>query len=189
MRSLKGLAIFLLVASFAGCASIDIQTDYNPQAVGDMAEYQTYAWLPHPSEGDPRVHNPLVASRVEAAVDETLVAKGYTKTNAASADFMIGWHAALEGKVDVQTVDRYYGYGYGGWYGRYGRGGGAVVSNTHVREYDQGTLIIDIVDKSSNELVWRGAAQAEVIAQATPEERQERIAKAIRKVFEDFPPS
>ncbi len=187
MRSLKGLATFLLVASFTACSSMTIETDFNPQATGDMAEYRTYALLPHPTGGDPRVHNPLVASRVETAVDETLAAKGYTRASAASADFMVGWHAALEGKVDVQTVDRYYGYGYGGWYGRYGRG--AVVSNTHVREYDEGTLIIDVVDKSSNELVWRGSVQAEVYRDVSPQERQARITKAIQAIFEDFPPS
>ena len=135
------------------------------------------------------MNNPLVSSRIEAAVDETLAAKGYTKASAASADFMVGYHAALEGKVDVQTVDRYYGYGYGGWYGRYGRGGGAVVSNTHVREYNEGTLIIDVVDKSSNELVWRGAAQAEAHQDVSPQERQARVTDAIEAILEDFPPS
>jgi len=148
-----------------------------------MGAYHTYAWLAQPEGGDPRVNNDLVATRVINAVDEALSAKGYAKVQR-GADFLVGWHLSLQGKVDVTTVNSYYGYGYGRWR----RGGVAVAQNTRVREYDEGTLIIDIVDAASNELVWRGSAQGEVHAQASSEERSERVRSAVQKVLADYPP-
>jgi hypothetical protein len=184
MRSVKRLAPFLLVASVVGCSAVTIQTDFDPAASGTISEYRTYAWLPHPSGGDTRVNNPLVASRVETAVDQVLSSKGYSKTTAASASFLVGYHAALDGKVDIETMNRYYGYGYARWYGS-----GALITQDYVREYEEGTLIMDIVDKTSNELVWRGSAQAEVNMDVTPAERQERITNAVQLIFEEFPPN
>jgi hypothetical protein len=184
MRLVKLLASCFLVLGFAACSSVAIQTDFDPAASGTISEYRTYAWLPHPSGGDTRVNNPLVASRIETAVDQVLSSKGYSKTTAASASFLVGYHAALDGKVDIDTMNGYYGYGYARWYGR-----GAVMTQNYVREYEEGTLILDIVDKTSNELVWRGSAQAEVNMDVTPAERQERVTNAVQLILEEFPPN
>jgi hypothetical protein len=173
-----------MLSFVVGCSTMTIQTDYAPESAGTISAYRTYAWLPHPSGGDTRVNNPIVASRVESAVDATLGAKGYGKTVAAGADFLVGWHAALDGRVDIETVNRYYGYNWGRWYGPR-----AVISQDYVREYEEGTLILDIVDKASNELVWRGSAQAEVDMNASPDERQQRITDAVQQIFAEFPPS
>ena len=167
----------------AACASVSVNTDYNSEAISSMSAYQGYAWLPHPQGGDTRANNDLVATRVVNAVDEALAASGYRKAQQ-DADFLVGWHLSLEGKIDVTTVNRYYGYGYGRW-----RGGAVVVGQTtSVREYDEGTLIIDIVDAASNELVWRGTAQGEIKANATGEQRSERVRSVVQQILEDFPP-
>ena len=163
----------------AACASISVKTDYDPGAASSMGAYQSFSWLPHPRGGDIRVNNDLVATRVVNAVDETLAASGYTKVRR-GADFLIGWYASLQGKVDVTSMNSYYGYGW--------RRGVVYAQDTQVREYDEGTLIIDIVDAASNELVWRGSAQARVHEGASSEERSERIRSAVQKVLEDFPP-
>lgn len=179
------MAIILCgVVLTAACASarVSVNSDYDPQALEGMAAYQNYSWMQHPQGGDNRVNNDLVATRVINAVDEVMAAKGYGKVQR-GADFLVGWHASLVGKVAVTTVNRYYGYGYGRW-----RRGGVVVQDTRVREYDEGTLIIDVVDASSNELVWRGSAQGEVRATSAVEERNERIREVVSKILEGFPP-
>jgi hypothetical protein len=47
------------------------------------------------------------------------------------------------------------GYGMAGW-GYYGMAAGPVSSTTRVVEYTRGTLVVDIWDAKSKELVWRG---------------------------------
>ena len=62
------------------------------------------------------------------------------------------------------------------------------MTDGYVENYDQGTLVLDIVDGRSNELVWRGTAQARIDPSNSPEERQRRINEAVRKILDRFPP-
>ena len=83
--------------------------------------------------------------------------------------------------LDVDTVNTGYGYG------RYGRYGGISTSTT-VSEYQEGTLLIDMIDPSSKQLVWRGSGQARIRQSSSPEEREKRIGEAVQQILEDFPP-
>jgi hypothetical protein len=51
-------------------------------------------------------------------------------------------------------------YGYGGWYG--GSYYGYNTASTTVREVKIGTLAIDLIQASTNYLVYRGVAAAEI---------------------------
>jgi hypothetical protein len=82
--------------------------------------------------------------------------------------------------LDVTTVNSYYGYGW--------TGVGVVARDVSVRRYDEGTLIIDVASASSNQLVWRGTAQAEVSMSAPTEQRRKKIYEATSKILERFPP-
>lgn len=157
-----------------------VNSDFDPTKVEEMGGYKTYAWLPRP-KGDARTANQFVAQRIQSVADEVLSDKGYRLDNSSTPDFRIGWHAALDRKLSYNTVNSYYGYGWGYW-------GGAAYSRTYVTEYEVGALIIDIVDGSANELVWRGIAQAEVYPQASTDYRNQQIETAIRKILAQFPP-
>ena len=63
-----------------------------------------------------------------------------------------------------------------------------TVPETHTYQYDEGTLLLDIVDSMTWKPVWRGSAQAEVNLDADPEKKQERIDEAVRRILERFPP-
>ncbi len=181
MRKVAWVGAGLLVVS--ACGGMNIRTDYDPQALPSFGSYRTYGWLPQPQGGDRRVNNDLVQRRIVRAVDTELQQRGYQLVTSGTRDFMVGWHAAIDGKMDVSTIDRYYGYRRGRW-----GGAGVVVSDTYVREYNQGTLVLDVVDAKSNELAWRGSAQAEVRENASPEEREARITKAVQEILKRFPP-
>ena len=57
-----------------------------------------------------------------------------------------------------------------------------------IQPYKEGTLLIDIVDAASKQLVWRGSALTEVDPGMTPEERNERITSIVHSMFTHFPP-
>ncbi|MGD8726659.1 MAG: DUF4136 domain-containing protein [Gemmatimonadales bacterium] len=177
MKALKTIAVAAVGLSLAACSGMSINTDFNPGAPFDS--YETFSWLPAPQTGDPRVDNAIIYNRVKTAVDAELEAKGYREVDSASeADFLVGYHIALDGRMDVQTVNSYYGYAWGPWY--YGG-----YRDTYVRYYDQGTMLIDIVDRRQDELVWRGTAQAEVRENADGRQIQE----AANKLLARFPPN
>ncbi|ADO69677.1 conserved uncharacterized protein [Stigmatella aurantiaca DW4/3-1] len=179
------VVVSLLVLALAACAGIETRTDYDPGSVDKLTGYRTYAWLPSPHTQNSQVYNPIVESRVRKAVEQELQSRGYQEVSQ-NPDFKIGWHGAVDQKLDVQTVDQYYGYAWDPWYSPFYLG--PSVPETRVREYQEGTLILDFIDAASNKLVWRGTAQAELRESASASKRQERLNEAVHGMLKDFPP-
>jgi hypothetical protein len=160
-----------------------IETQADPEA--SFSGFETYSWMPNPRGVDRRV-GPQVAAWIIEAIDEQLTAKGFAKLDTGDTDFKVGYHAAVQGTMEVSYIDSYYGYGVQPWYPRFGA---VEQQQSAARYYDQGSIVIDIVDARSNRLVWRGVAEAEVDRQADQEKRQPRIQEAVRKILADFPPN
>jgi hypothetical protein len=51
-----------------------------------------------------------------------------------------------------------------------------------------GTLVVDIIDTRTNAIVWRSLASSDISATDTPEKRDKKIAKAMEKMFKNYPP-
>ena len=50
-----------------------------------------------------------------------------------------------------------------------------------------GTLILDIIDASSNTIVWRGVASKQIDPHAKPETGDKQVNKAVEKLFQHYP--
>jgi hypothetical protein len=173
------LMLSLLMAT--ACSSITVSSDYDPKA--DYSAYRTYDWAPRAEQPvkDPVLDNALLDGRIRHAVETELAAKGLEKDGAGKPDLLIAYHVAVQGKLDIAQTPNYS-------YGPYWRYGSYAGSSAYVRQYDEGTLILDLIDVSTKQLVWRGSAQAEVKKEVTPEEQQRRINEVVRKILERYPP-
>jgi hypothetical protein len=161
----------LALALLAACSSVSTNYDYDTSY--DFSKLRSYRWADIPSKADA---NPLVVQRVGAAVEAQLKAKGYLPAEGAP-DFLVATYVGRQSRIQVTD----WGYGYGpraAWYG----------GGVDVYQYEEGSLIVDIVDARSKRLVWRGTATSIVDPDATPEERTKRINEAVGKMFKDFPP-
>ena len=167
--------VALTVLAGGACSTISVNSDYDRSV--DFEGLRTYDWLPEPQEKQdgPQVENTLVKSRVRRAVEVELEKKGYRKVTE-TPDFYLAYHTAVQKKVDVQTVPAA---------GRRGRWGGAY---TDVYEYDEGTLILDVVSPGTRELMWRGIAKAVMNWKDDPDTKTEKINEAVGKILERFPP-
>ena len=175
--ALVSLALVLCI----GCATVQVSTDHDPDY--DFSGKTSYAWLDQRSgvQGDRQDVSSLIDRRIRASVEEELATKGLSQRNRAGAALLVTYRLSIEEKFDVDTYTTGVGYG-PGWYGRVGN------TQTVVREYDQGTLLIDLVDASSNQLVWRGTGEARLSEYRSPEEREVRIRKAVAEILASFPP-
>jgi len=173
-------ALIAIVSLGAGCSGMNVFSDFDPTAVDEMKAYKTYSWLPTPKERR-RDSNQLVSKRIMMVTDEALSKKGYERALTAAPDFLVGWHGGVDTKLQYSTVNTYYGYGCGYW-------GGVGATQTYATQYHEGSLIIDIVDAKTNELVWRGVAQSEVYPQSDPDYRNRQIESAIKNILSQFPP-
>ena len=183
--------VFVLATSVAGCSTMEISYDYDPKA--DFTGLKTYDWLAEPQKptGDPRIDgNTILETRIHEAVDAGLAARGFRKVTS-DPDFLVAYHVSLDKRQSVQTLNNYYGYGPGWGYGygaSYRPGVWAGAPETYVYEYEEGTLILDIVNPRNKELIWRGSAQDEVHFKTSPEKEQTQLDEAVHKMLEKFPP-
>ena len=91
--------------------------------------------------------------------------------------------------VEEETVYRP-GAGSGGYgYGGYGYGGMGYGGSTHVSYYEEGALVIDIIDWQEKELSFRGTATGTLDkSEKTPEESQADIDDLVTNILAKFPP-
>lgn len=184
MRKVIGLTVAIGMLAALGCgSSISVRHDFDRET--NFAALKTYAWMQPPTTAvgnakAAQTQNTLLDKRIKTAVDNELSAKGY-KTGDDSTDFYVVYHVGVEDKVNVTD----WGYSYAGPSRYYGWGGPSTVD---VYQYQQGTLIIDVIQASDKHLVWRGAAQKALEENPTPEKIEKTINQAVAKVFANFPP-
>lgn len=171
------LALGILLLFLPSCSPLSVKHDYDVEF--DFRGYKTYAWSEADMPDDELARNPLVKRRVREAVDETLGSKGYSLTDREEADFLVVTHAGIKERMRVQDYGRY-GW-YDPWWGPYG-------GRIEVSYYEEGTLVIDIVDAKDKKLVWRGMGTGIVNKHAKPEKMQEEINEDVKKILAPFPP-
>ncbi len=71
--------------------------------------------------------------------------------------------------------------GMGGW-----RWGGFGETTTQVQNYPVGSLVLDMYDTHSKQLIWRGVSSDTLSDK--PEKNGEKLDKAVKKMLDHFPP-
>jgi hypothetical protein len=188
-RRAAAWSLAAITAFTAACASGPrITTDFDPAA--NFQQYHTYSW----HVGTPAT-DPLVDSRIINAINTQMMAKGFQKVDA-NGDLVVTYHAQSGAHVNLQTVYSQVGWGPGWGYGPYwcGRrwgwagpcGGGPTVATTTADTVRTGTVVVDILDGKTHNLVWRGVASDELAG--NPQDLAVQINEGAARLFEDFPP-
>ncbi|MEO9485207.1 MAG: DUF4136 domain-containing protein [Ekhidna sp.] len=186
MREIVILATALLISA---CSSVRVLSDYDQEA--RFENYTTFEMAPSGDNlpVDP-VINELNGRRVRKAIIHEMESHGYRE--ATQADLVVNIYVKVEKRTErVTTYDgpyfpyriRYWYYGYWGYYNYWGPGWG--YSSEQVRNYKEGTLVVDIVDTKTKKLVWHGVATGN--PDRFKKNAEERINQAIEKLFEEFP--
>lgn len=181
-RRARSVLPCVALLALAACAGSDVRVSWDRDESFAFPAYRTWSWLerPVPESIDPRLYAPELDARVRREVERALAARGYERVDA-GGDFGVRYHVAVEEMVDVQTINEYYGYGAG--LGASPSGG----TTTYTRTWEQGTLILDVVDRDAARLVWRGSAQAEIHPGADSAHRDERVRRAVEGILSGFP--
>ena len=175
----------LLAFLAAGCSTLEVHSDHNPGV--DFSKYHSYAWAP-PAAGQAvpdisGVPSDLLEARIQAAVDKQLSAKGLRKAPPGETpDLLISVH--------VVYSERLTAHGAGGAVGYVGRPlpwiGWYDFPYQELRAYSQSTLVLDLTDRQTQLLVWRGFASD---ISDNPEKSAEKINQAVAATLKLYPPS
>ncbi len=170
MRRTLGIAAVAVLIAVPAAAQ-KVQIDYDKTV--DFSKYKTFAWGESPETSLRRV-SPLMHSRLKNAIEDEFAKGGIMQVEPnENPDFFITYHTNSKDEVRYNTTSLGYGYG-PGWYW----GGGLGSSTTTAYTYTKGTLIIDIWDAKTKNLIWRG------VSTATVPENPEKGAKLIDKTIE-----
>lgn len=171
-KTVLALLFMLSLASLAVAAKVF--SDYDPK--GNFSQYKTFMWIKRPEMDDP-----LMNDRIVNAVNSELTAKGWTLVSD-GADIGVAANVATRRKHDLETF--YDGFG-GGW-GWHHWGGGMGIATTHVNTYTVGTLVVDLFDNRTKQVVFRGWATDAL--PDDPKKETKKLDKDVEKLFKGFPP-
>ena len=187
---LAPLVIAAAAVTALACAEVRVKTDFDDGV--DFAPLKTFAWIDPPlreearddgpSGADPFTHNTLIDKRVRHEVETWLTGHGYRAAAAGETpDFLVRY------ELVSREVERDSPVFVTGGYGRYGYGYGSGVGYgySHATTYQEGTLILDVIDPDSERITWRGwgTSQARDL-QIEPE----RLRKTVAAILQRFPP-
>lgn len=179
------VSIMLAAALLAGCSSgPDVRVDHDPGV--DFSEFKTYNFF-EPLSIDNPGYSTIYSQLFKNAISREMNARGYTQSD--QPDLLFNVSANLQDKTKVTTYNDpapagYYGYRRG----RYGAWGGyAHSTSTHVDQYTEGTINVDMVATRANNMVWEGVAVGRLKEDRSNEELQENINAAVAEMFSEYP--
>jgi hypothetical protein len=176
--SVLALALAALLASAVTAFAQDVRYNFDKQA--DFSQFRTYKWV---NLKGAQVPNELVDMQIKAAVDAELATKGLKRTDTDTADLYVGYQSAINTEKQYTSFDTGWGYG-PGWYG----GGGMNTTTGQTSTIYVGQLAVDMYQAGQKQLVWRGVASKTIDTKAKPEKQQKNLAKAMTKLFKNYPP-
>jgi hypothetical protein len=179
------LTTLLAMLVIMGCSGIKVSQDYDPAT--DFRSLQTFRWATPSQEktGDPRIDNPLRDTRIRAAITRLLTDKGFTLAEDDTPTFLVRYQYLLRQKIESNGTSGGIGFGIGS-YGSHG--GIAIGTGNRVREYDEGSLVVDILDAATDMLLWRGTGTQRFREYDNPAKTSADIDALVGKVLEPFPP-
>ncbi len=179
MRSF-GTILWAAPLFLSACATVDVNTDYDSAV--DFSRYTTYCWKQLP-ESD----NALMNGRIVSLVDGQLGARGWRKVPENQAQTALAAAVTVRDGQRIDTIHNNWGPGWG-MGGMNAWGGGAMhgMSTSRVVNYKVGTLVLDLFDTQSKNVIWRGTA-SDFISQ-NPAVMQKSLNAGAQQMFAKFPP-
>lgn len=177
------LTYFALLLSLliADVSFSQVTSDYDKTV--DFTKYKTYSIAGWQADSD-KILNKFDKERILNALKAEFASRGLEYTED-KGDAIVILYINVEDKQTTTAYSNYMGgMGYRGGWG-YGMGMGNVSTTYSEQDYQQGTLVVDMYDQQTKELVWEGVIQT--VVQEKPEKREKTIPKKVKKLMVPFP--
>ncbi len=183
--------LFLIFAGLiivASCSTLKVTNHWDRDV--DFKSFKTFSFYPWDKHND-EIVNEWDKKTILESIKEEMTRRGY-KYVEEGGDLVVSVFVIIENKTSYQAYTNHYGYYGGGWgyyspgwaYG-YGWGPGYSSTTIHKVDYKEGTLIIDIFDSKTKNLIWQGIGVGEV--KKNSDNRDARLSRAISHIFRRYP--
>ncbi|NTW51103.1 MAG: DUF4136 domain-containing protein [Chlorobiaceae bacterium] len=194
MRIRSWLFSMVTLLMLAGCSTYSVVSDYDNTI--PFGSYKSYRWS---TEGGAKISddllakNPLIYKHIRKAVDRELAAKGFVLKENGPVDFTMSIHAGIRERVMAAPPTVGFAYHSGYYRGRHGRAYSAFYYDPYgpyprLTYYEEGTLIIDVIDTKIDDLAWRGVGRGIVRDYNSTADMHREIDEIVNKILVQFPP-
>lgn len=177
MKSELILFFSIVLLTALGC-SPTLSTKFNYDEQTDFSKYKTFAIKDFTRQGDVFFMNELNRRRITNMVTGELEGKGLTMTES-NPDLLVYLQSIVqtkEGVVDPMASVPY---------------GRSLIYNQpqpQVYTYDQGSLVVDLVDAARQEAVWEGVSKMIIDKDDQIKNAEEQLRKIVSKIMAGYPP-
>ena len=177
MFLLRRFLSILVILILGACSTMAVDSNSDPAA--NFSNLKNFAWMPgiQTNIQDPRIDNTRLDELIRKAIEGQLAAQGFRKQASGAPDFSVAYHATLDKKTTTRMLRNAFGY----------NTGGVVLPEEYT--YDEGTLILDIVEPKTRKLIWRGSATDRVNPSPGQEVNKQQIDEAVQRILAQFPPN
>jgi PBP1b-binding outer membrane lipoprotein LpoB len=173
MKKLQLISVLAVFFALASCSSVRVNSDYDKKAT--FENYKTYAYSKN--NLDNMEISDLDKKRILYAMDEVMTTKNFAKNE--NPDILVNLFTKEQERIDVRNN---IGFGWGlGWGGPFWGMNSNTVSRT-----PEGTLIINLIDAKTKELIWQGEGSGYLTKNI--DKKDARIMEFVSKILAQYPP-
>jgi hypothetical protein len=157
----------------------------------DFSKARTFGWHPDGAGevkllmregGDPEQIRARWEPTIKDAVEKELTRRGLVPATSGVPDLYLNYYFLSGPNSEAQTRGQFIGavppWGVPDF----------AMTTSSLKIFEQGTLILDIIDGPKRQITWRGIAEAEVNRQNTAAKREQRIREGVAELLKKFPP-
>lgn len=177
------LMVAALLISCTGDVPVSKSTSLAPKEM--LATYKTFGWSTSRvlSLRDPKRNTAEARSWIESSLESGFTNKGLVKSDAVSADVLIGYAVGSRSMHSSQTFTDEGGLNQsqlqeGRSYGR---------SATLYSDYEEGRLFLTVTDRKSGKVVYKGTSEAVLLDKPSGRKSQSRLQTAVNKMLKNWP--
>lgn len=181
LSRLAVLALIGVLSLFTGCTT-PRTVDYDSAMLRRMQAYQSFS-IESREQRSKYQHlalTEIMDRRIVRAIRTSMTQRPMTE-DVTNPDCIVTFFTSTKTKTEVNDLGLA-----GGLYRRSPYHGWGGYSSVTVDQYEEGTLIIDVIDGQSKQLVWRGA-YSKRMGRSAP--REAEVSKIVASILAEFPPS
>lgn len=184
--------LVLMSLLIVGCGP---KVNTNKKTAKNLDSFTSYAFLPNQDTiSNTNYDNAFVNEIVIDQINKNMQDLDY-RLDRNQPDLLVYYHLMMDEEVAVNANPVYTNYSYyrpgyyvGPYYRNYAYNNYFTVprlvgSTVEQVPYKEGTIVIDIIDRRTNEILWRGRAN-DVI---TPTNLEEKLRTYVNAIFEKYP--
>ena len=189
MKKLKLLVIVVSAILLASCSLLDISHTSDDQT--DFSQYRSFSWYKEGFSDSIRgvfnIDTANLDSAIRSTIQQQFQLKGLTFSDPDTADLWINYQAITQTTLSDRYVYSLEDINQSYIHKQIRYSSSFDASRRYSTAYEQGTFIVDVIDRSEMLLVWRGTVETPIGLYEKESNRIERIQKALEKLLTQYP--